>query len=51
LFSRKKDNDLFEALAAINERFAKLQDTLGSAMRHSLLLSGEPADIQKHCKQ
>lgn len=41
---RKKDNDLFEALAAINERFAKLQDTLGSAMRHSLLLSGEQAD-------
>ena len=41
---RKKDNDLFEALAAINERFAKLQDTLGSAMRHSLLFSGEHAD-------
>ena len=41
---RKKDNDLFEALSAINERFAKLQDTLGSAMRHSLLLSGEQAD-------
>ncbi len=41
---RKKDTDLFEALAAINERFAKLQDTLGSAMRHSLLLSGEQAD-------
>ena len=40
---RKKDNDLFEALSAINERFAKLQDTLGSAMRHSLLLSGEQA--------
>ena len=44
LMARKKDNDLFEALAAINERFAKLQDTLGSAMRHSLLLSGEQAD-------
>ena len=44
LTARKKDNDLFEALAAINERFAKLQDTLGSAMRHSLLLSGEQAD-------
>ena len=41
---RKKENDLFEALAAINERFAKLQDTLGAAMRHSLLLSGERAD-------
>ena len=44
LMVRKKDTDLFEALAAINERFAKLQDTLGSAMRHSLLLSGEQAD-------
>ncbi len=41
---QKKDNNLFEALAAINQRFAKLQDTLGSAMRHSLLLSGEQAD-------
>lgn len=40
----KKDNDLFEALAAINERFAKLQDSLGAAMRHSLALSGEHAD-------
>ena len=44
LSGHKKDNQLFEALAAINERFAKLQDTLGSAMRHSLLLSGEQAD-------
>jgi hypothetical protein len=44
LTGHKKDNKLFEALAAINERFAKLQDTLGSAMRHSLLLSGEQAD-------
>jgi len=31
---RKRDVDLFESLAAINERFAKLQDMLGSAMRH-----------------
>ena len=44
LSARKKDNDLFEALAAINERFSKLQDTIGSAMRHSLQLSGEQAD-------
>ena len=42
--ARKKDNDLFEALAAVNERFSKLQDTIGSAMRHSLQLSGEQAD-------
>lgn len=40
----KKDTALFEALAAINERFAKLQDTLGAAMRHSLTLSGEQAE-------
>ena len=40
----KKDASFFEALAAVNERFSKLQDTLGSAMRHSLLLSGEQAD-------
>ena len=44
LLQHKKDNDLFESLAAINERFAKLQDTLGAAMRHSLILSGEQAD-------
>lgn len=44
LAARKKDNNLFEALAAINERFSKLQDTLGAAMRHSLILSGEQAD-------
>ena len=41
---RRKDAHFFEALAAVNERFSKLQDTLGSAMRHSLLLSGEHAD-------
>ncbi len=40
LSAHKKNNALFEALAAVNERFAKLQDTTGSAMRHSLLLSG-----------
>lgn len=44
LLEHKKDNDLFESLAAINERFAKLQDTLGAAMRHSLVLSGDQAD-------
>lgn len=44
LEARKKDPGLFESLAAINERFAKLQDTLGAAMRHALPLLGEPAD-------
>lgn len=44
LEQNKKNIDLFESLAAINERFAKLQDTLGAAMRHSLLLSGESGE-------
>jgi hypothetical protein len=44
LQAEKKNVDIFESLAAINERFAKLQDTLGAAMRHSLQLSGEQAD-------
>ncbi|NWG75730.1 MAG: hypothetical protein HXY24_14200 [Rubrivivax sp.] len=39
---RQKDVDLFESLAAFNERFAKLQDTLGAAMRHAALLLAEP---------
>jgi len=41
---RKTDPELFEPLAAANERFAKLQDTLGAAMRHALLLAGERND-------
>lgn len=41
LKQRQKDADLFEPLAAFNERFAKLQDTLGAAMRHSALLMSE----------
>ncbi|HQS99164.1 MAG: hypothetical protein B7Y26_11635 [Hydrogenophilales bacterium 16-64-46] len=44
LEQNKKSIDLFESLAAINERFAKLQDTLGAAMRHSVLLSGETGE-------
>jgi hypothetical protein len=44
LQTRKKDVTLFEAMAAINERFAKLQDTLGAAMRHACILAGEPTD-------
>jgi hypothetical protein len=44
LEQNKKDIDLFESLAGINERFAKLQDTLGAAMRHSVLLSGETGE-------
>jgi hypothetical protein len=41
LRQRQKDAGLFESLAAFNERFAKLQDTLGAAMRHSALLMSE----------
>jgi len=44
LSRRRKDVTLFEALAAMNERFAKLQDTLGAAMRHAALLAGESAE-------
>ena len=40
----KKDIALFKAIAAINERFAKLQDTLGAAMRHACLLLSETTD-------
>ena len=44
LIQKKKDQSLFESLSAINERFAKLQDTLGAAMRHALMLQGEQAE-------
>lgn len=43
LESRKMDVDVFETVSAINERFAKLQDTLGAAMRCAAFLSGEQA--------
>ncbi len=42
LEAEKKNVALFESLSAINERFAKLQDTLGAGMRHSTVLAGEP---------
>jgi uncharacterized protein with HEPN domain len=41
---KKKDLALFESLSSFNERFAKLQDTLASAMRHTYLLMGENSD-------
>lgn len=44
----KTDELLFERLAAYNERFAKLQDTLGAAMRHACLLAAE--DTQRFLK-
>ena len=44
LETQKKDVALFETMAAINEKFAKLQDTIGAAMRHACILAGEPTD-------
>lgn len=44
LAKHNKELDLFMALSSINERFAKLQDTLGAGMRHATLLAGERAD-------
>ena len=44
LENNKKDVPLFETLSSINERFSKLQDTLGAAMRHAVILSGEPSE-------
>ncbi|HRQ56858.1 MAG TPA: hypothetical protein PLN31_05520 [Azoarcus taiwanensis] len=44
LAANKKNVALFETLAALNERFARLQDTLAAAMRHSALLMSEPTD-------
>ncbi len=44
LARQKKDQELFGGLAAFNERFAKLQDTLAAAMRHAHLLLGESAE-------
>lgn len=44
LEQRQMDLGLFEPLAAMNERFAKLQDLLGTAMRHLCELCGERTD-------
>lgn len=44
LARHNKEIELFMALSAINERFAKLQDTLGAAMRHAAVLAGEPSE-------
>lgn len=44
LQEQQMDLDLFEPLAAMNERFAKLQDLLGTTMRHLCELCGERTD-------
>lgn len=41
LESKRNDFDLFDKLAAFNERFSKLQDSAAATMRHATLLSGE----------
>jgi hypothetical protein len=41
LESRRNDFELFDKLAAFNERFSKLQDSAAATMRHATLLSGE----------
>jgi hypothetical protein len=38
---RCKDRELFDSLAALNERFSKLQDTCAAVMRHAAILSAE----------
>lgn len=40
----QKDEPLFESIAAINERFGKLRDALGAAMRHATIIAAEPVD-------
>lgn len=44
LSEREMDLAFYERLAAINERFGKLQDLLGTSMRNLCLLAGENAD-------
>lgn len=44
LAEREMDLEFYERLAAINERFGKLQDLLGTSMRNLCLLAGENAD-------
>lgn len=44
LARQQMDLGLFEPLAAVNERLAKLQDLLGTTMRHLCELCGEPTD-------
>ena len=45
LSSQRTNVELFETLSSVNERFSKLQDSLGAAMRHGAILSGESADV------
>ncbi|RVT53665.1 hypothetical protein [Rubrivivax albus] len=54
LYARRNDTDLFEAMAAFNEYFAKLRDTQGAVLRHAALLMGEttsPLMRSRHCSR
>jgi hypothetical protein len=44
LAERRKDLRLPSELTAFDERVGKLRDSLGRAMRHTVLLAGEPVD-------
>jgi len=44
LSSRCKYRELVDSLAALNERFSKLQDTCAGVMRHAAILSAERTD-------
>lgn len=44
LAERSKDLEFYERLAAINERFGKLQDLLTTTMRHLCVLGGEKTE-------
>lgn len=48
LREHRLDGDWFEPLAALNERFAKLQDVLGSVMRHAAFMLAEPTPTFLH---
>jgi uncharacterized protein with HEPN domain len=45
LHERCKDSELFDQLAAFNERFSKLQDTSSAAMRHGAVMVGEKTEM------
>ena len=49
LGTRRKDKELFQSLSAINERFAKLQDTLGAALKALGAAAQRPAASRRKC--
>jgi len=49
LAQRLRDLEFYERLAALNERFGKLQDLLATTMRHLCELSGENTESFLAC--